>query len=81
MKILHVGDDADHILTLCFVVQLLSCVQLFATAWTVAHQPPLFMGLSRQEYWNGLPFSSPGYLPVPGIKLRSPTLQVDSKGR
>ena len=46
-------------------------VQLFATAWTVAHQPPLFMGLSRQEYWSGLPFPFPGDLPNPGIK---PTL-------
>ena len=33
-----------------------SCVQLFATPWTVAHQAPLSMGLSRQEYWSGLPF-------------------------
>ena len=65
------GDDADRILTLCFVVQLLSCVQLFATAWTVAHQPPLFMGFSRQEYYSGLPFPSPGDLPNQGIK---PTL-------
>ena len=39
------------------------------------------MGFSRQEYWNGLPFSSSGYLPIPGIKLRSPALQADSKGR
>ena len=38
----------------------LSCVQLFATPWTVAHQAPLSMGFPRQEYWSGLPFRSPG---------------------
>ena len=50
-----------------------SCLTL-ATSWTVAHQTPLFMGLLRQEYWSGLPFSSPGDLPDPGIKPMSPTL-------
>ena len=47
----------------------LSCTQLFATAWPVAHQhqAPLFMDFSRQEYWSGLPFSSPGDLPNPGL--------------
>ena len=39
---------------------LISCVQLFATPWTVAHQVSLSMGFSRQEYWSGLPFPSPG---------------------
>ena len=38
------------------------------TLWTAAHQAPLSIGFSRQEYWNGLPFSSPGNLPNPGIK-------------
>ena len=57
--------------------QLLSPVRLFVTPWTVAHQAPLSMGFPRQEYWSGLPFPSPGYLPHPGIKLRSPTLQAD----
>jgi len=42
--------------------------------WTVAHQAPLSRGFSRQEYWSGLPFPSPGDLPDPGIKPRSPTL-------
>ena len=46
--------------------------QLCPTPWTVAHQSPLFMGFPRQEYWNGLPFPSPGDLPDPGIKPRSP---------
>ena len=58
--------------------KLLSCVQLFATPWTVAHQAPLSMGFSRQEYWSGLPFPSPGDLPDPGVKTRSPVLQADS---
>ena len=39
-----------------------------ATPWTVARQAPLSMGFSRQEYWSGLPFPSPGDLPDPGIK-------------
>ena len=46
--------------------------------WTVAHQAPLSMGFSRQEYWSGLPFPSPGDLPNPGIEPRSPTLQADN---
>ena len=49
--------------------QSLSCVRLFATPWTVAHQAPLSMGFSRQEYWSGLPFLFPGDLPDPGIEL------------
>ena len=51
-----------------------SCVQLFATQWTVAHQAPLSMGFSRQEYWNGLPCPPPGDLPNPGIKPTSPAM-------
>ena len=49
-----------------------------ATPWTVAHQSPVSMGFSRQEYWNGLPCPPQGDLPNPGIELRSPALQVDS---
>ena len=59
-------------------VKLLSCVQLFAIPRIVAYQAPLFMGLSRQEYWSELPFPSPGDLPNPGIGPRSPTLQVEA---
>ena len=59
-------------------VKSFSHVQLFATPWTVAHQAPLSMGLSRQEYWSGLPFPSPGDLPDPGIEPRSPALQTDT---
>ena len=55
-------------------VKLLSRVQLSATPWTVAHQAPLPMGFSRQDYWSGLPFPSPGDLPDPGIKPKSPAL-------
>ena len=60
------------------VCQSLNIVQLFVTPWTVAHQAPLSMEFSRQEYRSGLPFSSPGDLPDPGIKPRSPALQADS---
>ena len=55
-------------------VKSLSRVQLFVTPWTVAYQDPLSMGFSRQEYWSGLPFPSPGDLPDPGIEPRSPSL-------
>ena len=50
----------------------LSRVRLFATPWTVADQVPLSMGFSRQEYWSGLPFPSPGHLPDPGSNLGLP---------
>ena len=46
----------------------LSCVQLLATLWTVAHQAPLSMGFSRQEYWSGLSFPPPGDSPYPDIE-------------
>ena len=52
----------------------LRCGQLFATPWTVAHQAPLSMEFSTQEYWIGLPFPSPGDFPNPGIKPGSPAL-------
>ena len=51
-----------------YVLSLISRVQLCVTPWTVAHQAPLSMEFSRQESWSGLPFSSPGYLPDPGIE-------------
>ena len=68
-----------HFPNLIFVVavEFLSRVQFFVTPWTVAPQAPLSMGFSRQEYWSGLPFPSPGDLPDPGIKptyLTSPAL-------
>ena len=59
-------------------VKSLSRVWVFATPWTAACQAPPSMGFSRQEYWSGLPFPSPGDLPNPGIEPRSPTLQADA---
>jgi len=59
-------------------VKLLSHVRLFVTPWAVAYQAFLSMGFSRQEYWSGLPFPSPGDLPDPGIELRSPALEADA---
>ena len=53
-------------------------LRLFVTLWTVACHAPLSMGFSRQEYWNGLPFPSPGDLPKPGTEPGSPTLQADA---
>ena len=70
---------SNHVLlhTLCCMLSRFSRVQLFATPWTAAHQAPLSMGFSRQEYWSGLPCPPPGGLPDPGIEsssLMSPAL-------
>ena len=51
---------------------MLSRVRLFATPWIIAHQAPLSMGFSRQEYWSGLPFPPLGDLPDPGTEHASP---------
>ena len=59
-------------------VKLLSPVQLFANPRTVAYQAPLSMGFSREEYWSGLPFPSPGDLPNPGIEPGFPALAADA---
>ena len=59
-------------------VKLLSHVRLFAIPQTVAYQAPPFMESSKQEYWSGLPFPSPGDLPDPGVEPRSPALQAES---
>ena len=59
-------------------VKSFSRVQLFATPWTVAYQAPPSLGFSRQKYWSGFPFPSPGDLPNPGIEARSPALQADT---
>ena len=61
-----------YFLCVCLCAQLLSCARLFVAPWTVAHQASLFMELSRQEYWGGLPFPTPGDLPNPGIEPTSP---------
>ena len=57
-------------------MKLLSRARLFATPWTIVYQAPQSMEFSRQEYWSGLPFPSPGDLPNPGIEPRSPVLQA-----
>ena len=61
----HPGRKVRKVKSLCRV-------RLFATPWIVASQASLPMGFSRQEYWSGLPFPSPGDLPDPGIKPGSP---------
>ena len=67
--------DLDTVLR---VSESLSRVCLLATQWTVAEQAPLSMGFSRQEYWGGLPFPSPGDLPGPGMEPGSPASQAVS---
>ena len=59
-------------------VKSLNHVPLFATPWTIAYEATPSMGFSRRECWSGLPFSSPGGLPNPGIERGSPTLQTDT---
>ena len=56
----------------------LNCARLFVTSWTIAHQASLPIKFSRQEYWSGLPFPSPGDLPDPGFEPVSPALQADA---
>ena len=82
-----------HLLCICYyiyyyisttspacILSCFSCVWLFATLWTIAHQVPLFMKFSRQEYWSGLLFPTPGNLPDPGIKPASPVSPVLAGG-
>ena len=57
-------------------MKLLSRFQLFVTPWTVAYQAPQSMEFSKQEYWSGLPFPSPGDFPNPGIEPGPPALQA-----
>ena len=71
-------------LCVCVCVCVLSHVLLFMTPWTIAHQDPLSLGFSRQEYWSGLPFPLPGDLLDSGIEPvspESPALQADSLPR
>ena len=72
------AEIEEELNSLLMKVKLLSCVQLFATPWTVAYQAPPSVGFSRQEYWSGFPFPSSGDLPDPGIEPRSPALQADA---
>ena len=71
------GQGTKILHAVCVPAQSLSCVQFSATLWTLAHQAPLSMEFSRQEYWSGLPFPSTGDLLNPGIEpvsLASPAL-------
>ena len=63
-----------------YFVIVARCLVVFksVTSWTVASQAPLSMEFSREEYWSGLPFLSPGVLSDPGIEPKSPALQADS---
>ena len=72
--------DGSESLNRKYAVYSLGHVWFFDTLWNVGHQAPLSMGFPRQEYWSGVPFPSPGDLPLedPGIKPASPTLQADS---
>ena len=74
---MHLAECQNVGLTRCWVNSL-SHVRLFATPWTIAYQAPWSMGFSRQEYWSGLSFPSPGDLPNPGSKAGSPALQTDA---
>ena len=67
-----------HFLLQSVKVKSLSRVRLLTTPWTAAYQAPPSMGFSRQEYWSGLPFPSPGDLPDPGIEPGSPAFQADA---
>ena len=69
-------SSALKILMCCSVLICISCVQLFATLWTVARQAPLSMGFFRQEHWSELPCHPPGDLPNPGIQPESLTSPV-----
>ena len=64
-------DWINHWLYGVCVLSCFSCVQLFVTVGSVAHQAPLSMGFSKQEYWSGLPHPAPGDLPNTGIKPAS----------
>ena len=67
-----------HICCCWCLVASVKSDDLCETLWTAAHQAPLSMGFSREDCWNGLPYTPPGDLPDSEIKPRSPALQVDS---
>ena len=75
---ISISSDMQMISPLRQKVKSLSCVRLFATLWTAALQAPPSIGSSRQEYWSGLPFLSPGDFPNPGTEPRFPALQADA---
>ena len=67
-----IKDEKNHYTHNQYGVFVTSPVQLSGTPWTVAHQAPLSLGFSRQEYWSRLPFPPPGHLSHPGIEPKSP---------
>ena len=78
----HPPSGLEWVVHVCLcTLSHFSHVRLFATPWTAAHQAPLSMEFSRQEYWNGLPSPSPGDLPNLGIELGSPAWQAVSLPR
>ena len=79
---LYILEENEQVLVSWLLLHILSCVlshfsrvQVFTTPWTLAHQAPLFMGFSWQEYWSGLPCYPPGIEPVSPV---SSVLQVGS---
>ena len=72
-----IGEKSSTFIPILILIATQSCLTL-CNPWTVAHQAPVSMEFSRQEYWSGLPFASPGDLPNPGIEPRSPALQAGS---
>ena len=79
LNVVKVTQEAVDYLLIVHVC-VLSCVWLFVTPWTVAHHAPLSMEFSRQEYWSGLPFPTPGDLPNPESKPTSPAFFVLAGG-
>ena len=77
IKVLGLKKSTWHVYSIKYIAYMLqllshfSHVQLFVTLWTIAHQASLYLGFSRQEYWNGLPWPPPGDLPNPGTELAS----------
>ena len=71
-------DGQTFVKLLCWKLLVTQLCPTLWDPWTVARQAPPSMGFSRQDYWNGLPFPSPGDLPDPGTEPRSPALQADS---
>ena len=71
--------EKNTVLVITVDTELLAAVpSSFVIPWAVAHQAPLSIGFPKQEYWNGLPFPSPGDLSNPGIEPASPALEADS---
>ena len=71
---MYYATKMDFPLKRIYFVHACSVMSNSGTAWTGASQAPLSMGFSRQEYWSGLPFSSPGDLPDPGLEPASSVL-------